>query len=140
MKKSTFSEHIAFISIFGLGLFTLVRGVFWFKEQESVLHDSDFYLALHQIMPIWVWGIVVAVFALILTCSSWFLPKQQINNVCNYLLLIGGLGTAIMYFVMLSASIFNAINWLTWVQFSILTVVCGLLGFVGGANIYDRRK
>ncbi|MEB7451601.1 hypothetical protein NGB74_11410 [Staphylococcus chromogenes] len=77
-------------------------------------------------------------FALIL--SAFFIPSEKMNNICNWLLLIGGLTTSIMYFLMTSASIFNAINWLTWAQFAVLTVVCGAVAFVGGATIYVRRK
>jgi hypothetical protein len=32
------------------------RGFFWTKEQGAVLGDSQFYIALHNIMPIWIWA------------------------------------------------------------------------------------
>ncbi|MGW7903294.1 hypothetical protein [Staphylococcus xylosus] len=140
MRKSTFIEIIAFVLIFGLGVHMFERGFFWSKEQESVLGDSPFYVALHSIMPIWVWGIVAMIFSLIFLSSAFFIPKQPINNICNWLLVIGGLGSAILYFFMTSASIYHAINWLSTAQFAVITVVCGVLAFVGGADIYDRRK
>ncbi|EGQ3439701.1 hypothetical protein H4N34_000682 [Staphylococcus pseudintermedius] len=140
MKKQSFSETIAFISIFGLGAFTFVRALFWSYEQDEVVNNSEFYLKLHEVMPIWLWGVLLMIASLILMLSVFFLPKQPYNNVCNYLLLFGGFSTAIMYFLMTSASIFNAINWLTWAQFAVLTVVCGAIGFLGGAAIYERRK
>ncbi|EGQ2799636.1 hypothetical protein IO930_002003 [Staphylococcus pseudintermedius] len=140
MKKQSFSETIAFISIFGLGAFTFVRALFWSYEQDEVVNNSEFYLKLHEVMPIWLWGVLLMIASLILMLSVFFLPKQPYNNVCNYLLLFGGFSTAIMYFLMTSASIFNAINWLTWAQFAVLTVVCGAIGFLGGAAIYERRQ
>ena len=140
MKKNSFSESLAFILIFGLGFFTFIRGFFWFVEQERVVRDSQFYHELHEIMPIWLWGLIVMIASLKLILSAFFIPSQKLNNVCNYLLFAGGLTTSITYFLMTSASIFNAINWLTWVQFAVLTVVCGAVAFVGGANIYARRK
>ncbi|MDW3933621.1 hypothetical protein [Staphylococcus saprophyticus] len=140
MKKLEFIEMLVFVLIFGWGTYMFGRGFFWSKEQETVLSDSPFYLALHQIMPIWVWGIVAMFFSLVLMTSAFFIPKQKINNVCNYLLVIGGLGSAILYFLMTSASIYHSINWLATAQFSIITVVCGLLAFIGGADIYGRRK
>ncbi|MEJ7541048.1 hypothetical protein [Staphylococcus intermedius] len=140
MKKQTFSETIAFVLIFGLGAFTFVRALFWSYEQNEVINDSEFYTKLNEVMPIWLWGVLLMIASLILMLSVFFLPKQPYNNVCNYLLLFGGFSTAIMYFLMTSASIFNAINWLTWAQFAVLTVVCGAIGFLGGAAIYERRK
>ncbi|EIS6535454.1 hypothetical protein LN325_002234 [Staphylococcus pseudintermedius] len=140
MKKQSFSETIAFISIFGLGAFTFVRALFWSYEQDEVINDSEFYTKLNEVMPIWLWGVLLMIASLILMLSVFFLPKQPYNNICNYLLLFGGFSTAIMYFLMTSASIFNAINWLTWAQFAVLTVVCGAIGFLGGATIYERRQ
>lgn len=140
MKKSSFSELIAFVSLLGLGLFTMARGAFWVKEQESVLNDSEFYTALHEIMPIWMWGISAIIVSLFMMVGAFFIPKQKLNNICNYLLLIGGIGTSILYFLMTSASIYNALNWLSIVQFPILSVVCAVIGFIGGADIYDRRR
>ncbi|MBZ8174747.1 hypothetical protein [Staphylococcus delphini] len=140
MKKQTFSETIAFVLIFGLGAFTFVRALFWSYEQNEVINDSEFYTKLNEVMPIWLWGVLLMIASLILMLSVFFLPKQPYSNVCNYLLLFGGFSTAIMYFLMTSASIFNAINWLTWAQFAVLTVVCGAIGFLGGAAIYERRK
>lgn len=140
MKKSSFSELIAFALLFGLGLFTMARGVFWVKEQESVLNDSEFYTALHEIMPIWMWGIFAIIVSLFMVIGAFFIPKQKMNNLCDYFLFIGGFGMFILYFLMTSASIYNALNWLSIVQFPILAVVCAVVGFIGGADIYDRRK
>lgn len=136
--RYNFNEVINFILLLGLGAFTFVRGFFFTKEQEKVLGDSDFYIALHHIMPIWVWGIIIMAFSLLLMIATFFLPRQKTSNVCNYLLVIGGFGCAILYFLMTSASIYNAINWLSTIQFSILSAVCFVVGFIGGADIYDR--
>lgn len=140
MKKSLFSEMLLVALLFGLGVFLIPRGIFFTKEQETVLNDSDFYVALHHIMPIWIWGIIAVFFSSVIIVSSWFIPKQQINNLCNWLLVVGGVGNAILYFLMTSASIYHAINWLSTVQFSVITVVCGVVAFLGGADIYDRRQ
>lgn len=140
MKKLDFGESLAFILIFGLGSFSFVRAFFWSVSQESVINDSQFYSKLHEVMPIWLWGILLMIGSFALILSAFFIPSEKMNNICNWLLLAGGLTTSIMYFLMTSASIFNAINWLTWVQFAVLTVLCGAVAFVGGATIYARRK
>lgn len=140
MKNSTFSELSDFIFRLGLGIYMLERGFFWTKEQETVLNDSPFYVALHEIMPIWAWGIIAMTLSLIFLSSAFFIPKYNVSNTSNYLLLIGGMGSSILYFLMTSASIYNAINWLSTAQFATITVVCGVLSFIGGADIYDRRK
>ncbi|ARJ30117.1 uncharacterized membrane protein YciS (DUF1049 family) [Staphylococcus epidermidis] len=137
--KYNINETLNFLLILGLAFYTFIRGFFFFKEQESVLSDSDFYLALHQIMPIWCWGIIIMVFSIILAISVYFLPKQKTSNKYSWFLFVGGFGCAFLYFLMTSASIYNAINWLSTIQFSILSALCFSIGFVGGADIYDRR-
>ena len=69
MKKLTLSEIIASILLFGTGLFTFERGIFWFVEQESVLGDSAFYLQLHQLFPIWLWGVLFMMSGALLVMS-----------------------------------------------------------------------
>lgn len=137
--KYNFNEVINFIMLLGLSAFTFSRGFFFTKEQTSVLNDSDFYIALHHIMPIWMWGIIIMIASLVLGSSSYFLPKHKTNNYCNWLLVAGGFSCALLYFLMTSASIYNAINWLSTVQFSILSAICFVIGFIGGADIYDRK-
>ena len=53
--------------ILGFGALMFERGLFWTREQNAVIHDSDFYLALHHIMPIWIWGVLAMVLALLLS-------------------------------------------------------------------------
>ena len=48
MKNLTFAEIIAAVMVFSYGSREFIRGFFWFKEQESVLGDSDF--TLHYIV------------------------------------------------------------------------------------------
>lgn len=134
--KYNFNEVINFILLLGLGAFTFSRGFFFLKEQETVLGDSDFYIALHHIMPIWVWGLIIMGASLLLMVAAFFLPRQNTNNVCNFLIVIGGFICAILYFLMTSASIYNSINWLSTVQFSILSAVCFAVGFIGGTDIH----
>ena len=134
--KYNFNEVINFILLLGLGAFTFSSGFFFLKEQETVLGDSDFYIALHHIMPIWVWGLIIMGASLLLMVAAFFLPRQNTNNVCNFLIVIGGFSCAILYFLMTSASIYNSINWLSTVQFSILSAVCFAVGFIGGTDIH----
>ena len=139
MKENTFNYKVLAIFIFGFGLLTFERGFFWTKEQNTVLSDSEFYLALHHIMPIWIWGILGMIFSLFIIIAPLFLPKQHVNNKFNYLLIIGGSGNTIFYFLMTSASIFNAINWLSPIQFATITMINALIAFCGGTDI-GRKK
>lgn len=138
MKKLTLPEILSSTLLFGLSIFSLWRGAFWTVEQESVLHDSEFYQSLHNIMPIWIWGLMLVFSSLLMLCASWLLPKR--NNLFNWLLLLGGGTVAIMYLLMTGASLFNAINWLTPMQFATLSAVCAVVAFFGGAEIYGRRR
>lgn len=53
MKDNETTYKMFSIFMLGVGLMMFERGFFWTKEQNDVLDDSDFYMALHQIMPIW---------------------------------------------------------------------------------------
>lgn len=139
MKENSFNYKVLAIFIFGFGLLMFERGFFWAKEQSTVLSDSDFYIALHQVMPIWLWGVLGMIFSLFIILAPVFLPKQQVSNKFNFLLIVGGSGNAIYYFLLTSASIFNAINWLTPVQFATLAMINALIAFNGGADVARKR-
>ena len=138
MNKLSLPEIISSTLLFGFGVFSLWRGLFFAIQQEAVLSDSEFYKALHQFMPIWAWGILMAISSLFLIYSSWLMPKR--NILFHWVLFIGGLACSFMYLMLASASLFNAINWLTPMQFATLSAICGVLAFFGGAEIYARRK
>ena len=61
----------------GIGILMFERGFFWAKEQEDILDDSQFYVALHNIMPIWVWGILGMVFSLMLIIAPFSYLKEK---------------------------------------------------------------
>ena len=137
--KFELPQKQATLSLFGLGVFVDIRGMYWFVNQESVLNESDFYKALHEVMPIWLWGLLLLIFGTCLILASLFFGKRSINNVSYYFMLIGGTGSAIIHFLMASAGIYNAINWLTPAQFVVMTAWLGFVGFMGGVDIYGRR-
>ncbi len=139
MKKTYFDYTHKVILYMGIGMLMFERGFFWAKEQEDVLDDSQFYVALHHIMPIWIWGILGMIFSLMLIIAPFFLPKREINNIFNYLILIGGAGNGLFYFLMTSASIFHAINWLTPLQFSTLAVLNIMIAMLGVIGVVRKR-
>ncbi|MEX2956492.1 hypothetical protein AB4M78_08660 [Staphylococcus pasteuri] len=139
MKKTYFDYIHKVILYMGFGMLMFERGFFWAKEQEDVLDDSQFYLALHHIMPIWFWGILGMVFSLTLIIAPFFLPKRAMNNTFNFLILIGGAGNGLFYFLMTSASIFHAINWLTPLQFSTLAVINILIAVLGVIGLVRKQ-
>ncbi|MEN3090698.1 MAG: hypothetical protein ABC378_12930 [Staphylococcus pseudoxylosus] len=136
--KFEIPQKLATISLFGLGVFVDIRGFFWVVRQEEVLNDSEFYVSLNNLMPIWLWGIIILFFGTCLILSSLSFGKRSINNISNYFMLIGGTGSAIIHFLMASASIYNSINWLTPAQFVAMTAWLGFIGFLGGLSIYGR--
>lgn len=138
MSKLTLTEILSSTMLFGLGVFSLWRGIFFAIEQSAVLNDSDFYRALHEVFPIWIWGVLMIISSFFLIGASWLLPKR--NRSFHWALLLGGALCSLMYLIMTSASLFNAINWLSPVQFATLSSVCAAIAFFGGAEIYARRK
>lgn len=138
-KSFRFTDRVTTVTLLALGIFISVRGLYWTIQQENVLSESDFYSALHTVMPIWLWGILLLFFGVALVLSSTFYGQNSENNISLKLLLFGGAGGAITHFVMSSAALFNAINWLTPVQFLVVAGLLGFLSFVAGVELYDRR-
>ena len=135
----TIHDRLATLSLFGLGVFVDVRGLYWFVSPENVTKESAFYQALNDVMPIWIWGLLLLAFGTCLILSSLFFGKRSVNNISDHFMLIGGLGSAIIHFLMSSAAVYNALNWLTPAQMLIMTAWLGFVGFLGGLGIYERR-
>ena len=132
------SDKLGTLSLFGLGVFADIRGFYWAINQDSVLSESEFYQALHNVMPIWLWGMLLIVFGTSLMIASVFFGKRSVNNTTYYFMLVGGTGSAIIHFLMASAGIYNSINWLSPMQFVVLTAWLGFVGFLGGLKLYDK--
>ena len=135
----TIHDRLATLSLFGLGVFVDVRGLYWFVSPENVIKESAFYQALNDVMPVWIWGLLLLIFGTCLILSSLLFGKRSVNNTSNYFMLIGGTGSAIIHFLMASAGIYNSLNWLTPAQFVAMTAWLGFVGFLGGLGIYGRR-
>ncbi|MHD0382802.1 hypothetical protein ACY2C9_07665 [Staphylococcus simulans] len=140
MKRTDLGESLAFVMIAGFAIFTFMRGLFWFVEDDEVIADSEFYSALNDVMPIWIWGLLLMIVAIILFAAAWLIPRYRLTNTCQIFLIVGGIGASIIYFLMASASIYNAINWLTWAQFAVLTAKSGGMAFIGGMMLNGKRK
>lgn len=138
-ENFTIRDKLATLSLFGLGAFVDVRGLSWFTSPESVVKESTFYQALNDVMPIWIWGLLLLIFGTCLILSSLFFGKRSVKKTSDYFMLIGGLGSAIIHFLMSSAAVYNALNWLTPAQMLIMTAWLGFVGFLGGLGIYGRR-
>ena len=138
-ENFTIHDRLATLSLFGLGVFVDVRGLYWFVSPENVTKESSFYQALNDVMPIWIWGLLLLIFGTCLILSSLLFGKRSVNNTSNYFMLVGGVGSAIIHFLMSSASVYNALNWLTPAQLIVITAWLGFVGFLGGLGIYERR-
>ena len=140
MKDLTLAEIVASVMTFSYGFREFLRGFFWVKEQDDVLDDSSFYLALHHIMPIWIWGIVVMLAGVIVMVAAIFVSSSDRNDKFSKIILVGGFMSAILYFLMTSASIYHAINWLTIVHMGLMSATGFVVSYIGGADLYARRK
>ncbi|WP_260842290.1 hypothetical protein [Staphylococcus pettenkoferi] len=138
-EQFTIRDKLATLSLIGLGVFVDIRGFYWFISPERVIEESAFYQALNDVMPIWIWGLLLLIFGTCLILSSLFFGKRSVNNVSNYFMLIGGLGSSIIHFLMSSAAVYNAINWITPAQLIAITAWLGFVGFLGGLGIYGRK-
>ena len=135
----TIRDKLATLSLFGLGVFVDIRGLNGSLGPKIVTKGGAFYQALNDVMPIWIWGLLLLIFGTCLILSSLFFGKQYVKNTSDYFMLIGGLGSAIIHFLMSSAAVYNALNWLTPAQMIIMTAWLGFVGFLGGLGIYGRK-
>ncbi len=138
-EQFTIRDKLATLSLIGLGVFVDIRGFYWFISPERVIEESAFYQALNDVMPIWIWGLLLLVFGTCLILSSLFFGKRSVNNTSDYFMLIGGLGSSIIHFLMSSAAVYNALNWITPAQLIAITAWLGFVGFLGGLGIYGRK-
>ena len=131
---------IASLCLFGLGLLTSERGMFWIVESSEVVKDSDLYLALHQVFPLSIWGVFFFLSGVCLILGSVFLPTINHSKKAALFIMIGGLISSVFYFIMATVGVYNALNWLTWVQYLTFWAITGSLAFIGGSYLWQKKK
>lgn len=128
------------VSQFLLGLTISSRGLYWLFNQNAVIEDSEFYAKLHTIMPIWLWGLIILITGMFIMLSALYVPTIENRNIFFKLTIIGGSSSFVFYFIMLSASMKNHLNWLTPINFLILTVWTLAITVISVVELIVRRK
>lgn len=139
-KTFNSKDIILILSQFLLGLTITSRGFFWLVNQEAVLNDSSFYLKIHQVMPIWLWGLIIFITGLFIMLSALYVPTIDDRNTFYKFTFVGGATSFVFYFLMLSVSMESSINWLTPLNFLILTVWTLSLSIISVVELNARRK
>src|SRR5699024_6900610 len=116
-----------------------ISGLYWSINQQDVILESDFYEALYLVLPNYVWGVLLLAFGVSLIIASFFYGSKKVNNLSYKLVIMTGTGGALIHILMISAALFNAINWITPAQFLVMTGLLGFVGFVAGVELYGRR-
>ncbi|WQJ72662.1 hypothetical protein P3U44_07215 [Mammaliicoccus sciuri] len=130
---------IASLCLFGFGLLTGERGMFWIVESGTVIKDSDLYVALNQIMPLSIWGVFFFLGGVCLILGSVFLPSINHSKKAALFIMIGGLISSIFYFIMSTVGVYNSLNWLSWVQYLTFWALTAILTFVGGSYLWQKK-
>lgn len=128
------------VSQFLLGLTISSRGFYWLFNQNAVIEDSVFYAKLHTVMPIWLWGLIILITGMFIMLSALYVPTIENRNIFFKLTIIGGSSSFVFYFIMLSASMKNHLNWLTPINFLILTVWTLAITVISVVELIVRRK
>ncbi len=55
----SYAEIIASLMLFGSGMLTVERGIFWIVETDKSMFDSHLYVTLSQAMPLIAWGDII---------------------------------------------------------------------------------
>ena len=119
-KRINYAEIIASVMLFGSGLFTLVRGVFWIFEYQQSVQDLPLYDTL-----------VIG--------ASWQMPKWTTGKSFGWFLLVGGLSSSVAYFIIAIAGFESASNWMTPIQYITLSGMNGVLAFLGGVRVWAAK-
>ena len=138
-KRISYAEVIASVMLFGSGLLTLVRGVFWIFENQESVQDLPLYATLNHAMPIWAWGVMFAVSGLMVIGASWQMPRRTTGKSFGWFLLVGGLGSSVAYFIIAIAGFDSASNWMTPAQYITLSGMNGVLAFLGGVRVWATK-
>ena len=54
----SYTEIIASLILFGSGMLTVERGIFWIVETDKSMVDSHLYVTLSNAMPLFAWGLL----------------------------------------------------------------------------------
>ena len=138
-KRINYAEIIASVMLFGSGLLTLVRGVFWILENRQSVQDLPLYATLNHAMPIWAWGVMFAVSGLLVIGASLRTTRWTTGKSFAWFLLVGGLGSCVAYFIIAIAGFDSAENWMTPIQYITLSGMNGVLAFLGGVRVWATK-
>ena len=136
----SYTEIIASLMLFGSGMLTVERGIFWIVETDKSMFDSHLYVTLSNAMPLLAWGVLFTLSGMFVILASWRLPKRNVSNSFALFLLIGGLGSSVAYFVITIAGFGSATNWLAPVQYITLSGMNGMLAFLGGIRVCRKKS
>lgn len=134
------SESLSALLLYSFGILSAIRGAFWLSAGSSAVHDFDMYAALASIAPLRFWGVLILSSGLVIMISAYLLPKRRRTNSFFYALLVGGFVASVVYFAVAVAGISQAQNWMTPLQIILLSASHGMLAFIGGANVWNKRN
>lgn len=137
--KMTLVETITSILLFSFGLLHIARGIFWLLLTESTKHESNMYMSLEALAPLYIWSVMVLLGGVMFLMASIKLPTHHISKSSAMFCLIGGLICGIFYFLFATVGFDNATNWLAPVQFIVYSASSFMLAFFGGAGIWRKR-
>lgn len=138
-RKLNLSETVSSVLLFTFGLHHLARGVFWVLADKSTRHDSQMYLELETIMPLYVWGMICSIGAVFFLLASISLPHHQTSRSFALFLIMGGSISGAFYFVIAIFGFHSAINWFTPLQLVVLSAGSAMLAFFGGVVLWKKR-
>lgn len=139
MKSYVKSDKIAVSTFIIMALYVIGRGTYWSTSTEKVVNESPLYIVLHEILPIYIWGLLFVFSGLCFLLAAVFYPKVDINNRSNNFLIIGGTLSGIIHVIMAASSISNSSEWFFPYQYCVFAMLFFYLAFMGGSNRNGKR-
>lgn len=136
----TFSEKFSVLAFFMLGIYILVRAVYWGVSHNNIINDSQLYRALAEIVPLNIWAIPFGLSGLLLIWASALLIKQTTSKKFDYVLIFGGVLAFICYMLLALASVSNGINWMTPATNCVLSILFLSMAYLGVESLWKKKQ
>lgn len=136
----TFSEKFSVLSFFMLGIYVLIRAVYWGVNSNSAISDSQLYRALAEIAPLNIWAIPFGISGLLLIWASALLIKQSTSKTFDFVLIFGGLLAFGCHIMLALASVSNGVNWMTPATNCVLSILFLSMAYLGVESLWKKRN
>lgn len=136
----SFSEKFSVLAMFMLGMYVMVRAVYWGVESNNAIGDSLLYETMSQVVPLHIWSIPFGISGIMLIWASVLVIKQSNSKVFDWVLIVGGVIAFTCHILLALASVSNGINWMTPATNCVLSILFLSMAYLGVESLWKKKK